>query len=303
MPRVLYVGGMLRSGSTLASLLLTNLERHVAVGEVWLTFRNGVASNSQCGCGSAFRDCEFWQEVGKEAFGGWHTLDNDRILKAQSRVDRTRAIPKILLGAGRRSFRHDLRLYRDALESLYRGIDRACGGATIVDESKRPSTAFILCGVPGIRLRCLRVVRDARAVAHSYMRDITLPPGSDFHAKMPKSKPSKVARRWVTVNFSIGCLRLLRVPLLTVRYEDMTLSPHQELERVAEFQGSKFDPTSLDPKSVPINSHILAGSRIRFANTLSLRIDEQWRRSIDGRTRLNVTLRTLPALLWFGYRP
>ena len=72
--RVLYVGGVPRSGSTLTDLVLDQLPGHVSVGELFYLFRNGIRMDSACGCGEPFSACPFWVAVGDRAVGGWANL-------------------------------------------------------------------------------------------------------------------------------------------------------------------------------------------------------------------------------------
>src|SRR5215471_1503195 len=69
--RVVYLGGLGRSGSTLVERLLGELPGVCAVGEVVHLWERGVVEGERCGCGLAFADCGFWAKVGQAAFGGW----------------------------------------------------------------------------------------------------------------------------------------------------------------------------------------------------------------------------------------
>jgi hypothetical protein len=69
--RLLYVGGVPRSGSTLADLMIGQLPGHVGVGELYYLWTDGPRHNVCCACGAFFADCPFWREVGSKAYGGW----------------------------------------------------------------------------------------------------------------------------------------------------------------------------------------------------------------------------------------
>src|SRR5713101_2080953 len=54
-PRILYLGGLGRSGSTLIERLLGELPGVCAVGEVVHMWRRGVVEGERCGCGEPAR--------------------------------------------------------------------------------------------------------------------------------------------------------------------------------------------------------------------------------------------------------
>ena len=230
--RVLYVGGMPRSGSTLTDLLLHQLPGHVGIGELFYLWRNGVAHDGLCGCGEAFAGCPFWTKVGDVAFGGWGSLDVDHVLALQQRVDRTARIPQLLLRRRSRRFAADLTEYTALLRSLYRAVAEVSGATVVVDSSKRPSLAYVLRTMPDVELRVVHVVRDPRGVAFSFAKHVELPEGAALRGEMPRSTTRKVSRRWVSVNALVGALGRLGVPLVRIRYEDLVADPARELGKV-----------------------------------------------------------------------
>ncbi len=304
--RVLYVAGVPRSGSTLSDLLIDQLPGHVAVGELFYLFRNGVQLNSLCGCGEPFGSCEFWQEVGQIAFGGWDQLDVEHVLRLQSRVDRTSAIP--LLVAPRRPASYDAELaeYTDLLVRIYAAVLQVSGATVVVDSSKRPSMAYVLRRSKDIALSCVQVVRDPRAVAFSFGKVVELQADSDIGEIMPRSTPRKVGRRWVTVNGLVRALGRLGVPRLTVRYEDLATDPRRELRRVAELQDlrpDELDESFLTDEGMRAKrAHLVAGGRIRLVDgVLPIRLDEEWRRSMRPGSRRLVSAITALSRRRYGY--
>lgn len=91
--RVLFVGGLGRSGSTLLELILAQHPDVCAVGEVVHLWERALGGDERCGCGERFTACDFWQRVGEHAFGGWSAVDRDDVLALKATVDRTRHIP------------------------------------------------------------------------------------------------------------------------------------------------------------------------------------------------------------------
>jgi hypothetical protein len=303
--RVLYVGGMPRSGSTLTDLMLDRLPGHVSVGELFYLWRNGVVHDGLCACGEAFSRCPFWTAVGDRAFGGWDVRAAHHIMDLQRRVDATARIPLLLSPRRPAGFERAVSEYSDVLHALYAAIADVSGARVIVDSSKRPSLAFVLLKTRGIHLTVAQVVRDPRGVAYSFSKHVELPPGAALGSQMPRSSTLKVSRRWVTVNALIAILSRLGVPSARVRYEDLVRQPERELSRVAAAEGlaaADVDFGFLTADGVAVRpTHLVAGGRIRLADgVLPLRLDDAWRREMPSPARRAGGAGTLPSRRRYG---
>ncbi len=307
--RVLYVGGMPRSGSTLTDLLLHQLPGHVGVGELFYLWRNCVAHDGLCACGESFSACPFWTEVGQVAFGGWDAVDADHVMRLQARVDRTAAIPLLLSPRRPRRFGTDLAEYADLLRRLYAAVAEVSGQQVVVDSSKRPSLAYVLRTMPDIDLRVVQVVRDPRGVAFSFNKHVALPEGAALGDEMPRSSTRKVSRRWVTVNLAVAALDRCGVAVARIRYEDLVADPRTSLRRILTFTADRpgdaadADLSWVNPEHVTVpRTHVVAAGRIRLHDgTMPLRLDEQWRADLPTRDRRLVELVTAPLRRWYGY--
>src|SRR4051812_48764894 len=82
LPKVLYVGGSGRSGTTLLDRMLGQVPGVWSTGELARVWDNGLRDNELCGCGEPFWECAFWREVGDAAFGGWHQVDVEHVTVA-----------------------------------------------------------------------------------------------------------------------------------------------------------------------------------------------------------------------------
>ncbi|CAN5300874.1 sulfotransferase [soil metagenome] len=304
--RILYVGGMPRSGSTLTDMLLHQLPGHVGVGELFYLWRNGLAHDGLCACGKSFSACTFWAEVGKVAFNGWNQMDAESVMRLQERVDITSRIPLLLSPRRPRGFAADLAEYTDILRRLYGAIVTVSGKGVVVDSSKRPSLAHILATMDDVDLVVAHVVRDPRGVAFSFAKHVPLPDGAALRAEMPRSTTRKVSRRWVSVNLLVAATARRGVPVARVRYEDLAQDPARALGRVVACGGGTtthdtFGHISDGCIDVP-RTHVVAGGRIRLADgRMPLRLDEAWRQEMPAGSRRLVELMTSPLRRRYGY--
>jgi hypothetical protein len=309
--RVIYLGGMGRSGSTLAERLLGELPQVCVAGEIVHLWQRCVTDNERCGCGQPFGACEFWSAVGEAAFGGWSKLNVRRIADLRARVDRNRFIPELARRSVPARLDGDLAEYTAYYRRLYGAIAQVSGCSTVVDSSKHPSLAFCLSRGGGLDLRVIHVVRDSRAVAYSWTTRVQRPeaPGGSY---MTRYSPIRAAREWNMQNASLGLLARCQTPVLRVRYEDLVSDVKPTLRRICEHAGLSVDESELDfvgggeseQWAELRQAHTAAGNPMRFkTGRVTISKDDRWRTAMPGGQRRTVTALTLPLLSHYGYAP
>ena len=307
--RVLFLGGLGRSGSTVLERVLGELPRTTSVGELVHLWQRGVLDDESCGCGEPFSRCPFWKEVGSHAFGGWSTDLARRMLLLHDRVDRSRYVPRLLLPDVLDRRRAELREYVDVFTRLYGAIAAVSGAEVVVDSSKHPSLATCLRVAPELDLRVVHVVRDSRGVAYSWTKQVARPEGRDGEvgrAMMARYSPGRAAALWTGHNLTIALLGLLGVRRRLLRYEDFIAAPGAALADVAAFAGLPVTPAQLgfvEGAEVEVGvAHTVSGNPMRFeTGLLTLRRDDTWRTQLSRPRRLLVSALTLPLLLRYGY--
>jgi hypothetical protein len=307
--RVVYLGGLGRSGSTLLERLIGELPGACSAGEVVHMWQRGIIEGERCGCGQPFGDCEFWCAVGQDAFGGWDAVDVGRIAQLRREVDRTRYIPLLTASALHSSTRRRIDEYVANYVRVYASIARVSGCRTIVDSSKHASLAFCLRRQPGLDLRVIHVVRDSRAVAYSWTRQVSRP-DSATATYMTTYTPAKAAAHWNVQNQALALLARTSTPTLRIRYEDLVTSPVATLTKIAAFAGLHAGGRELQFLSADRGgrwadlraAHTASGNPMRFATgRIAIRGDERWRSAMPAGQRRTVTAMTFPLLAHYGY--
>lgn len=308
-PRILYLGGLGRSGSTLIERLLGELPGVCAVGEVVHMWRRGVVEGERCGCGEPFGECPFWRLVGKAAFGGWDRVDTGRVAALQGTVDRTRFVPQLAAPAMRTAFRQALDEYMSYYQRIYTAIAETSGCSFIVDSSKHASLAFCLGRCPDLDLRIVHVVRDSRAVAYSWTKKVDRPDAAAA-SYMTRYSPMTSAAQWNVQNGAMHLLARTGTPILRVRYEDAARAPEATLRSIVAFAGLPVSATALrflggadDDRWAELSAaHTASGNPMRFTSgRIPIRPDEEWRAAMPAAQRRTVTALTLPLLSHYGY--
>jgi hypothetical protein len=291
---VVYVAGISYSGSTLLGQMLGEGDGSFYGGELRNTWQRGIAENRVCTCGAEFRECGFWQAVVERLpFAADERAEElSRLHRRMTRM-RERAALSVSRG-GRAALRHDLDVYAEATEALYRAVAGAAGASRVVDSSKSPLHARLLARLGGVDLRVVHLVRDPRATTFSFMRRRDLGYGGALTRSL----------RWTSWNIATERLAALGAPYVRVRYEDLVEDPAACLARIGDTLAIDTSSIPLEGRSVRLTpTHIFSGNRARGEfGTRSLRDDSEWRSALPGRMQTVVRATTLPLRMRYGYR-
>jgi len=296
--RLLYVGGVGRSGSTLLELLLAQTSGVCGVGEIYALWARRSDPGAMCGCGQKLSDCPLWRGVLADL-----GADPERLYAQQQRVDRTRYAPLLVAPTMWPPFARRMRSYLTVLEDLYGAVATRTASSVVIDSSKRPANALLLRRLRTVDLRVVHLVRDGRAVAYSWTRLRDTEPRPD-PSPMVRYSPARICLRWSMYNLAFSGLRLLGVPVLRLHYEDLVADPREALSHVAAFAGIDCDLEFLKDTTAQVDrhAHTVTGNPVRFARgRIDLVPDEEWRTALPRGKRLAVSLLSWPLLVRYGY--
>lgn len=304
--RVLFVAGHGRSGSTLVGNVLGSLPGFVSVGELRYLWERGLREASLCGCGRPVTSCEFWVPVLETAYDG-AAPDTARVIAADRHLLRVRAMPRLL---GPRRMRRtapaaaDEAWYGEQVARVLRTLSEHTGGATVVDSSKLVTYGAVLSRLPGIDLRVLHLVRDARGVAHSWSRRRDRPDRGEGSWEMGRESPVKSALLWDLWNVSAERLWGGRPGhYVRVRYEDVTRAPAETLTDALQRLGFDAQVTTTIDGALPVDvAHTVAGNPGRMTSgAVAISRDDEWVTRMPTARRALVTVSTAPLLHHYGY--
>jgi hypothetical protein len=252
-PRVIYVMGAGRSGSTTLGITLGNCAGVFYAGELdnWLA-RSGTPQVQDA------QRARFWASV--------HEQLQDPERAAELFGDRTqRSIERSLSLFRMREWRTRRRLsgpYRAVCEDLFRAVTRAASAPCIVDTSHYPLRARELQRLAGIDLYIILLVRDPQGVVASFNRDDV--------GEFTKSTLHSNVYLWVTYVLSLFVfLRHPREQRLFLRYEDFVADPGVIVRQILDLCGEP-DGQLPDFDSLQIGMP-LQGNRVSRSRTLALK--------------------------------
>ena len=303
--KVLYIAGSGRSGSTVLTSILGQVDGVFAAGELRFLWERGLLEGRLCGCGVPLRDCALWRRVLDLVIDGDDREVARRMIAHQQRSSRIRHIP-YMLGSRWRPQLLTRRFgdYPEILARLYGAVRTVSGCELVVDSSKLPAYAYALAQVPSIDLHVVHLVRDPRAAAHSWKRRKVQPDrGSPGYMEQQSALKSSVL--WTVWNATAEALGS-RDPsrYLRVRYEDFVASPREVVEEILALAGVSGAalPFADDHRVVLEIGHTAAGNPNRLdTGAVALRPDDEWVRHMQPRDRTVVTTVTAPLLVRYGF--
>jgi hypothetical protein len=245
-PKVLYVMGAGRSGSSILGVCLGNCDGVFYAGELdkWLP-RKGQPSRSEP------ERLRFWERVlarverPEELFGR----------EVHNNLERSSALFRAGGPRARRRLRPE---YRRVTESLYRAVASEAGEEVVVDSSHYPLRARELQRMEGVELYVLLLVRDPQGIVASFDRDDVPEP------RFGEAKTNLYL--WLT--YALSAAVFMRQPSarrILVRHEDLLADPEDVLRAILERVGSSASLPDLGALEIgtPLQGNrLLAGDRI-----------------------------------------
>jgi hypothetical protein len=174
----------------------------------------------------------------------------------------------------------------------------------VVETSKRPQDAAVHALIDGVDHYVVHIVRDPRAVAHSWRRRKSFMAGGGTRAIGTRRLPSSI-RAWTRNSVGAELVRrhLPEDRWLRIRYEDFAASPRSAIESLVAFlDESRPTPFQSDDTVLLHTNHIVAGNPSRFTTgEVTVRCDDEWRHAMPRRDQIMVKLATRPLMARYGY--
>ncbi|MDQ3940069.1 MAG: sulfotransferase [Actinomycetota bacterium] len=297
--KVLYVLGRGRSGSTIFSNVLGELDGFFSGGEIRYLWDPIVVQRSTCGCGRPIAACSVWSHVLAKV----GDLDLEQVIAWQHEIVREHQTYRILRHP-RRGLKRALNGFAEVMNRVYVALAEVTGARVIVDSSKRPSYAAFLESMDSLVPHYVHLVREPRASAYSW-RHRNYDSAQGGGRKVTQRNAFDATLRWDLLNLgSEVVVRKAGRRAATIRYEDFVAEPTATVRRVARLLDE-------DPDHLPFigerrvrlgTNHTIAGNPARFrTGVLELEDRSDWRTGQSRSEAWVSTLVALPFLRRYGY--
>jgi len=298
-PKVLYVLGTQRGGTTIAGRLAGQLPRFTFVGELRKLWQLGLAEQRRCGCGQTYRECPVWSAVLPKVLAATDAADVQRWQRVVAPDRRSSLQARRLAHDGDHRHADAVRSYGSTLSATYRALAEATGSRVVVDTSKLPADGTLVSCLDGIDAYFVHLVRDPRGTVHSTIRRVGRSSGT--HLRQSASGSAG----WLVRHLSATALvrRVGPERSIVMSYEDMVSQPNAVLARVADLVGEPPppDPVVVDGTVELGVAHTPIGGGRFGPTTLALALDDRWATELGRVDRVVVTGLTLPLAHRFGY--
>jgi hypothetical protein len=295
--KVLSITGWCRNGSTIIGNLLNEVDGFCHVGELHFLWKNayGNGTNTRCGCGRDLVRCPVWSKVLAAQLPAGSSPEHhaEAVRRRQHDGLRTRHTWRVLRGGAGADARRE---HAGTMARTYRAIAEVTGARVIVDSTKIPGEAALLPSVEGIEPLYLHLVRDPRAVAHSWSKQ-----KGYVHAMTP----ARSAAYWLGFNLASQAI-VQRHPerSMVMRYEDFIEEPATAIRSLIELCGG-------DPAGNPVRgrvaelreNHTVTGNPDRFKTgaTEIRAFDGAWQAELSAYAKLATLALSWPLLGRYGY--
>lgn len=262
-PRLLYIMGTARSGSTILEILLSHGERSFGAGELSLLLEDALLADRPCTCGARASQCPVWGAVAERL--GWDRAERRHLAAVFRQVEWHSGFPRLLLG---RTPSPTWRAWVEANRALLDALHAVTGADLVIDASKYAGRALALDrALPG-RLAVVCLTRSPGGLLRSFARP-------NQAEQQPKTSGRALAYYlWTTATLRAAAARI-EAPVLFLRYEDLVRDPGETLRHI---EGELGVPTgrardALEREEPLDPGHLVTGNRLRHEAKIRFRPD------------------------------
>ncbi|MDP9862092.1 MULTISPECIES: sulfotransferase [Streptosporangium] len=295
--KILCITGWCRNGSTIIGNVLNEIPGFFHVGEVHFLWKNaaGKGVNSLCGCGEVLTRCPVWSEIllsGLPA-GLSPEAHADDVIRRQRACVRTRHTWRVL---DRGLHCDDIREHAALMARTYHALAERTGTQVIVDTTKIPGEAALLPHLEGVTPYYVHLVRDPRAVAHSW--------------REPKQYVYAMSSRMSTAywhGFNLASHAITRrhpERSIFLRYEDFIADPAGTVDTLLRLCGADPAGNPVRDRTVELHAnHTVTGNpdRFRTGATVIRDRDDSWRNGLSTPAKLAAATLSWPLFRRYGY--
>ena len=253
LPRVIYIMGTARSGSTILEILLAKGSNTFGAGEITNLVRDAFVKDLECSCKQPASKCKVWGEV--KANIPFNDTEFNRWEGLQKRIEWHGGFLKQLFSINSKGEVDEYRKYNHMLLS---SIQKVTNCTVIIDSSKFSGRALALNNFLKSDVSVICLTRSPKGIMKSFQKPNKL-------EQRPKSAFQTLLYYFLTTTLlRVACI-MLRKDVLKIRYEDLLARPIDVLERIEKWDG--IDLTT-SKKIIEHNNsfnvgHIVTGNLLR----------------------------------------
>ena len=262
---IIYILGAGHCGSTLLSLCLDRHSSVIGLSEIITLNRKSPGWS-----GSKFvLSDKFWSDVNRDMREKY----NERLTEVPFNLRKSS------------STNHQaLKRNKIALDSIL----NISGKSIICDSSKDSKRLDVLLGSKLFKVKVIYLVRDGRAIVHSYRRKYGSWIPGWFNLTSTDRAASKLKKKFGENNW------------LTIRYEDMVTNLESSLNKICNFADINFEASMLKPNTFDFNG--LGGNNLLNRPIDNIKLDTAWKTEMPTVVRTFTSVTVASFNRKYGYR-
>lgn len=295
--KLVYILAASHSGSTLTAMLLNSHPQMCTAGELKISSL-GNEQDYYCSCRQSIEDCEFWVKISSEMQSRGHAFEvrnaqmclstvagryAQRLIKPLHRGKLLELVRDGMLTVSR-TWRKGFSAWADRNRALIESICDAANVEYVVDSSKTGLRLKYLERVTGVQVKVIRLLRDGRAVALTYMdsehfadaANVDWRGGGTGKSTDQKLSMFSAAARWARSNDEADDVyeTILPEDRITISYEDLCTDTEVVMRRIQEFLQVESDSSFKKFKEI---EHHVIGNGMRLDTSSAVQLDDRWR--------------------------
>ncbi len=254
LPKVFYIMGTARSGSTILEILLSKGKGAFGPGELTSLIQDGFIENKECSCGELCADCVIWRKVQEHLKLDKQELEEWAVL--QKKVDWHAGFIKQLFHLLPEK---EMEWYRALNVRLLDAIHKAADCSVVLDSSKYAGRALALTRIVKADVKVICLTRSPAGLMASFQK-------SNRDEQRPKSTLAALLYYVVTLAaLRLASLLLGRQQVYRLRYESLIADPQGVLQSIAQWIRIDLDePRQILREHKSFNvGHLVTGNRLR----------------------------------------
>lgn len=302
--KVLYIGSLNRSGSTLVTKYLNEIEGFFSVNEIVFIGLHGLRNDFVLGNGEKFSENTIWQKILKKAYGT--TPHWQELAFFENNIHKDLGLPGSYLTSPPED-NDKVTHYQENIAKLYQAIVDVTQCKVIVDSSKSPDYAYLLATIDLIDLRILHLTRDFRGVYFSHTKKVQrkdVATDSTNQVYMRKSSLREFLTTSYLVSIKFFLLQRKNIKYLRLRYEDFCRLPEAFTQKVLAFVDTPSAlPAAESQHQIRLKEDNLGiwGNPMRMENEIRIRQDQQWKDKLPTGKKAIMSFFLAPLAKLYGY--
>lgn len=299
-PKIVFMLGYPRSGSTVFGELINQSEHFLHVGEMerlWFP-RNVKASlypQKGCSCGKKLCDCDFWLPYLKRVAEKVKLISANRGVELNNKILCTYKEDFIQKG---KIHGVESKIYTEVIYELCKNLQEG-EHKIILDSSKELWYAKYLESTGLFDLFYIHLIRDVKGVVYSRQKKLKFKDQYSGKVSLDYKYLIHDTLRWKHINSKTRVF-LKNKPSIEISYEKMVEYPREALDKLGLMMNLKMNAENIvnsDNEFYIENNHLVHGNRFRNKRgTIKLERDNRYIEEMK-----NYDLRLINFLSWFTY--